>query len=69
MAQACFKERIDGSSDMRSEISKGNVCKRKRRRPKKRYLYVIESEMKCVSVEDVGDRVQLKLRTRVADPK
>jgi len=45
--------------------------KRGRGRPKKRWLDMIESDMKRagVSIEETGHRVEWKFRTKVADPK
>jgi len=45
--------------------------RRGRERLKKKLLNGIECDMRtvCVCVNDVGDRVKRKLRTKVVDPK
>jgi len=57
MVRACFKEIIDGVVIWEVRLVKEMYVKW-REDKKNRHLYVIESEMKFVSVEDVGERVE-----------
>lgn len=48
-----------------------NERKTEKERPKKKWWYVIDSDMRITSVylDDVGDHVKWKIRTWLADPK
>jgi len=67
MTRACVKE----TETVRSVKEMWAKGKRGRKRPKKRWLDVTKSDIKrvAVSVDNMGNRVKWKLRTRVADLK